>query len=148
MANVAWGEAECYISIEAECRVLYFTYNTWQGNDLWVIKNFLSIITYTNCVEYVDTSHQIQTNSLFGRLLSYPSLYWLRKSIWNPSGSLPYTYLVLYQHCFRLWSSHAKFFIIYIYTYRHLIHSYTVCTTGSFHPVLYSQYLMIINLIV
>ena len=25
MANIARGEAECYISIEAECRVLYFS---------------------------------------------------------------------------------------------------------------------------
>ena len=43
MANIAQGEAECYISIEAECRVLYITYSTWQGNDLSVIKNFLNI---------------------------------------------------------------------------------------------------------
>ena len=43
MANIAWGEAECYISIKAEYRVLYFPYNTWQGNDLSVIKNFLNI---------------------------------------------------------------------------------------------------------
>ena len=28
MANIARGEAECYISIEAECRVLYFSYST------------------------------------------------------------------------------------------------------------------------
>ena len=27
MANIAGGEAECYISIEAKCRVLYFSYN-------------------------------------------------------------------------------------------------------------------------
>ena len=33
MANIARGEAECYINIEAECRVLYFPYSTWQGND-------------------------------------------------------------------------------------------------------------------
>ena len=43
MTNIARGEAECYISIEAECRVLYFTYSTWQGNDLSVIKNFHNI---------------------------------------------------------------------------------------------------------
>ena len=43
MANIARGEAECYISIEAECRVLYFPYSMWQGNDLSVIKNFLNI---------------------------------------------------------------------------------------------------------
>ena len=27
MANIARGEAKCYISIEAECRVLYFSYS-------------------------------------------------------------------------------------------------------------------------
>ena len=43
MTNIARGEAECYISIEAEFRVLYFTYSTWQGNDVSVIKNFLNI---------------------------------------------------------------------------------------------------------
>ena len=42
MANTGRAEAECYISIEAECQVLYFTYSTWQGNDLSVIKNFLN----------------------------------------------------------------------------------------------------------
>ena len=42
MANIARGEAECYISIEAECQVLNFIYSTWQGNDLSVI-NFLNI---------------------------------------------------------------------------------------------------------
>ena len=40
MANIARGEAECYISIEAECRVLYFSYST-RGNALTVIENFL-----------------------------------------------------------------------------------------------------------
>ena len=43
MANIAQGKAECYISIEAECQVLYFTYSMWQGNDLSVIKNFFTI---------------------------------------------------------------------------------------------------------
>ena len=43
MANTARGKAECYISIKAECQVLYFLYSTWQGNDLSVIKNFLNI---------------------------------------------------------------------------------------------------------
>ena len=43
MANIARGEAECYISIKAECRVLYFLYSMWQGNDLSVIKNFPNI---------------------------------------------------------------------------------------------------------
>ena len=28
MANIPRGEAECYISIEAKCQVLYFTYST------------------------------------------------------------------------------------------------------------------------
>ena len=46
MANITRGETECYISIEAECWVLYFTYSTWQGNDLSVIKNFLAIIIH------------------------------------------------------------------------------------------------------
>ena len=42
-ANIARGEAEYYISIEAEYWVLYFTYSMWQHNDLSVIKNFLNI---------------------------------------------------------------------------------------------------------
>ena len=42
MANIARGEAECYITMEAKCRVLYFPYSTWQGSDLSVIKNFLN----------------------------------------------------------------------------------------------------------
>ena len=65
MANTAQGEAKCYISIEAKCRVLYFTYGMWQGNDLSVIKNFFAIIKITNCADYVNTSHQIWINSLF-----------------------------------------------------------------------------------
>ena len=43
MANIALGEAEYYSRIEAECQVLYFTYCTWQSNDLSVIKKFLNI---------------------------------------------------------------------------------------------------------
>ena len=43
MANIARGGAKCYINIEAEYRVLYFPYSTWQGNDLSVINNFLNI---------------------------------------------------------------------------------------------------------
>ena len=39
MANIARGKAECYISIKAECRVLYFMYSMWQGNNLSVLKN-------------------------------------------------------------------------------------------------------------
>ena len=38
MANIARGEAESYISIEAQCRVFYFSE---QGNALTVIENFL-----------------------------------------------------------------------------------------------------------
>ena len=57
MANIARGEAECYINIEAECRVLYFPYSTWQGNDLSVIKNFLAITKHTNCADYTSIHH-------------------------------------------------------------------------------------------
>ena len=28
MANIAGGKVECYISIKAQCSVLYFTYST------------------------------------------------------------------------------------------------------------------------
>ena len=34
MRNIARGGAECYISIEAECQVLYFTYSTRRGDAL------------------------------------------------------------------------------------------------------------------
>ena len=65
MANIARGEAECYISIEAECRVLYFPYSTWQGNDLSVIKNFLTFIRatikHTKFADFDDTLHRIRT---------------------------------------------------------------------------------------
>ena len=57
MANIARGKAECYISIRAECRVLYFPYSTWQGNDLSVIKNFLAITKHTNCANYASIHH-------------------------------------------------------------------------------------------
>ena len=40
MAHIARGEAECYISIEAEYRVLYFLYSTWQGNEIKCYKDF------------------------------------------------------------------------------------------------------------
>ena len=49
MANIAQSKAECYIGIEAECRVLYFPYSMWQGNDLSVIKNFLVITKHILC---------------------------------------------------------------------------------------------------
>ena len=65
MANIARGEAECYISIEAECRVLYFPYSTWQGNDLSVIKNFLTFtratIKHTKFADFDDRLHRIRT---------------------------------------------------------------------------------------
>ena len=57
MANIARGEAECYISIKAECRVLYFPYSTWQGSDLSVIKNFLPITKHIKCADYVSIHH-------------------------------------------------------------------------------------------
>ena len=41
MANIARGEADCYISIEAECQVRIAS--IWQENVLSVIKNFLNI---------------------------------------------------------------------------------------------------------
>ena len=41
ISNIARGKAECYISIEAERQVLYFSYSTRQGNALTIIKNFL-----------------------------------------------------------------------------------------------------------
>ena len=62
MANIAQGKAECYISIEAECLVLYFTYSMWQGNDLSVIKNFLNIwlitIKHTKLTNFVNKLYQ------------------------------------------------------------------------------------------
>ena len=64
MANIARGKAECYISIEAKSQVLYFPYSMWQGSDLSVIKNYLSITKHANCADYVDASRQIWTNSL------------------------------------------------------------------------------------
>ena len=85
MANIAWGEAKCYISIEAECQVLYFTYSTRQGNDLSVIKNFLDIHSPplnipslpTLTINYIK-SRQIWLSS--NTLLSYPVLKGLRKT--------------------------------------------------------------------
>ena len=85
MANIARGEAECYISIEAECRVLYFTYSTWQGNDLSVIKNFLNIHSPplnipslpTLTINYIESG---QNWFCFNTLLSYPALKGLRKT--------------------------------------------------------------------
>ena len=62
MTNIARGKAKCYISIEAECRVLYFTYSTWQGNDLSVIKNSLATIKHTKFADFDDKLHQIRTS--------------------------------------------------------------------------------------
>ena len=57
MPNIARGEAECYISIKAECRVLYFMYSTWQG-----YKEFpLATIKHTKFADFDDTLHRIQT---------------------------------------------------------------------------------------
>ena len=85
MANIAQGEAECYISIKAECQVLYFTYSTWQGNDLSVIKNSLTItcavIKHTKFADFDDKLHRIRTTLVFSNtLLSYPVLKGLRKT--------------------------------------------------------------------
>ena len=90
MTNIAQGEAKCYISIETECRVFYFMYSTWQGNDLSFIKNFLnnhsppltisSLPTLT--INYIESGQ----NWFFSNtLLSYPELKGLRK----PFESLP-----------------------------------------------------------
>ena len=90
MANIARGEAKCYISIEtecqvAECRVLYFTYSMWQGNDLSVIKNFLNIHSPplnipnlpTLTINYMESG---QNWFCSNTLLSYPALKRLRKT--------------------------------------------------------------------
>ena len=58
MVNIARSEAECYIS--TECRVLYFPYSTWQGNDLSVIKNFLTITRTTiKHIKFADFDHKL-----------------------------------------------------------------------------------------
>ena len=138
MANIAWGEAECYIIIEAECGVLYFIYSTWQGNDLSVTKNFLAITIHITIVlnlliHYIKSG---RTHCLW-HSWSYPSLYQLRKTVWNPSGSLPYVYLVLYYYNIALFTPHSacymenialflpltlprKFFMYTIYVYMHI----------------------------
>ena len=81
MANITRGEAECYISIE--CQILYFTDITWQGNDLSVIKNFLSIYSPplnipslpTLMINYIKSG---QNWFCPNTLLSYPALKRLR----------------------------------------------------------------------
>ena len=85
IVNIAQGKAECYISIEAECRVLYFTYSTWQGNDLSVIKNFLNIHSPplnipslpTLTTNYIESGQNWLCSNT---LLSYPVLKWVRKT--------------------------------------------------------------------
>ena len=85
MANVVRGKAECDISIEAESRVLYFMYSTWQGNNLSVIKNFLNIhlpplnipSLPTLTINYIESR---QTWFCSNTLLSYPVLKGLRKT--------------------------------------------------------------------
>ena len=85
MANIAQGEAECYINIKAECRVLYFMYSTWQGKDLSVIKNFLNIhlpplnipTLPTLTINYIESGQKwVCSNTL----PCYPVLKGLRKS--------------------------------------------------------------------
>ena len=65
MANIARGKAECYINIEAEFQVLYFPYSMWQGNDLSVIKNFLTFIRatikHTKFANFDNRLHRIRT---------------------------------------------------------------------------------------
>ena len=85
MANIARGEAECYISIEAECQVLYFPYSTWQGNDLSVIKNFLNIHSPPLNIPSLPTLtiNNIESELNWfccNTLLCYPALKGLRKT--------------------------------------------------------------------
>ena len=85
MANIAQGEAECYISIEAEYQVLSFTYSAWQGNDLSVIKSFLNIHSPplnipslpSLAIKYIESGQ----NWFYSiTLVSYPVLKGLRKT--------------------------------------------------------------------
>ena len=89
MANIARGKAECYISIEAECRVLYFPYSTWQGNDLSVIKNFLNIhLRHHRATINIPSLPTLMINDIesgqnwffSNTVLSYPALKGLRKA--------------------------------------------------------------------
>ena len=85
MANIAQGEAECYISTEAMCQVLYFTYSMWQGNDLSVIKNFLNIHSLPLNIPSLPTltiNHMESGQKWFCSdiLLSYQRLKGLRKT--------------------------------------------------------------------
>ena len=85
MANITRGKAECYITIEAECQVLYFPYSMWQGNDLSVIKNFLNI---HSCHHHIPSLPTLTINRIesgqnwfcSNTLLSYPVLKGLRET--------------------------------------------------------------------
>ena len=85
MANIARGEAECYISIEVEYQVLYCTYTTWQGNDLSVIENFINIYLpplnipslLTLMINYIKSG---QNWFCSNTVLSYPVLKGPRKT--------------------------------------------------------------------
>ena len=84
MANIAQFEVECYISTEAECQMLYFMHSMWQGNDLSVIKIFLTftlpplnipnLLTLT--INYIVLG---QNWACSNTLLSYAVLKGLRK---------------------------------------------------------------------
>ena len=52
MANIARGEAECYISIKVKCFI--FLYSTRQGNALTVIENNLYKFAHHH-----ETSHNL-----------------------------------------------------------------------------------------
>ena len=64
MANIAWGEAECYISIEAECFILCIARG--RAMILSVIKNFINIhsppLNIPKFADFDDKLHRIQTN--------------------------------------------------------------------------------------
>ena len=86
MANIAQCEAECYISIEAECRVFIlcsYSYSMWQANDLAkcykeLLKHSLATIKHTKFADFDDKLHQTWFCS--NTLVSYPVLKGLRKT--------------------------------------------------------------------
>ena len=73
MIYIVQGEAECYISIEAKCRVLYFMYSTWQGNDFKCYKEFplhsLITIKHTKFANSDNKLHRIRTELDFSNTL-------------------------------------------------------------------------------
>ena len=95
MANIVRGEAG------HRGRVLYFSYSTWQGNDLSVIKNFLNVqlpslnipSLPTLTINYIESGQNWFV--LRNILLSYPPLKGLKK----PFESLP----VLCHMCIRFY---------------------------------------------